>query len=160
MLRTLLFYILLFTTVFLEAQSLERTVVGSTGGTMSAGGTIMGFTVGETLVGMVSNTNTIDQGFWAGKGIVVIPLSTSESPLEIVVYPNPVVEELSIFTGENRVYGIQLFAVNAQQVMTQKVAADKIDHKIDMSHLTKGVYILQLFLEGESELLEFKIIKN
>lgn len=158
--KPLLTYILVFAVSLLNAQSVDKVVFGSAGRPMESSDISVNFTMGEPIVGLVANNETIDQGFWASSGILVIPLVVSEKPIEIVVYPNPVVEELTIYTGENKVLGIQLFAVNAQRVLVQKVDAPQLEHKIDMSYLTRGVYILQLFLEGNKELQEFKIIKN
>jgi len=144
----------------LGAQSLEKTVFSPAGQPTQNSGISINFTIGEPIVGLISDKETIGQGFWAGKGILVIPLSITESPSRIVVYPNPVVEELTVFTGDEKILGLQLFAVNAQRVLVQKVDAPQLEHKIDMSHLTKGVYVLQLYVGGNKELQEFKIIKN
>ncbi len=160
MMKLLLTYILVFTVSFLGAQSLDKVVLGSAGEPIENTEVKVNFTIGEPIVGLVTNYETIDQGFWASSGILVIPLTVSEQTIDIVVYPNPVVEELTIYAGENKVLGMQLFAVNAKRVLVQKVDAPQLEHKIDMSYLTRGVYILQLFLEGNKELQEFKIIKN
>ncbi len=157
----LLFLCTLFCVVIgMNAQSITKDIISNGGETLDGTSGIINFTVGEPIVGLVSSSESIDQGFWAGSGILVIPLTIGENPIEIIVYPNPVIEELTVFTGDNKVIGIQIFAVNAQRVLNQKVDASLLEHKIDMSYMTQGVYILQLFLKGENELQEYKIIKN
>ena len=143
-----------------SAQSISKDIYASAGESLGGTSATINFTVGEPVVGLVSSSESIDQGFWSSSGILVIPLTVNQSPIEIVVYPNPVIEELTISAGHTKVLGIQLFAVNAQRVLVQRVDATQLDHKIDMSYLTRGVYILQLFLEGHDELREYKIIKN
>ncbi|WP_209400846.1 T9SS type A sorting domain-containing protein [Pseudozobellia sp. WGM2] len=144
----------------LFAQSIDKSIISSAGGLLVSADISMGFTIGESAVGYLLNNNSVDQGFWAGKGILVIPLSIEEEHIDIVVYPNPVVEELTVFSGNSEVLAIQLFSVNAQRVFIQTSNASEVEHIIDMSYLTKGVYILQLLIKGKGELKEYKIIKN
>ena len=157
--KLLLFFLILNTT-FSFAQSIERSVISNVGGVMSNTDISVSFTVGEPVVGLIADANSVDQGFWAGKGILVIPLSPSEEPSDILVYPNPVVEEVTVFTSENKVVGIELFAVNGQRVFSQKIEENKLEYKIDMAYMAKGVYVLKLFLEGNSETNVYKLIKE
>ncbi|CAZ95961.1 T9SS type A sorting domain-containing protein [Zobellia galactanivorans] len=142
------------------AQSIERSVISNVGGTMATSTMSVSFTIGEPAVGLLMETNSVDQGFWAGKGIWVMPMTPGEEPLDILVYPNPVVEEVTVFTGRNEVYGIELFAVNGQQVFTQKIDELELEYKVDMAYMAKGVYVLKLYLEGRSETKEYKLIKE
>ena len=157
--KLLLFFLILNTT-FSFAQSIERSVISNVGGVMSNTDISVSFTVGEPVVGLIADANSVDQGFWAGKGILIIPLSPDEEPSDILVYPNPVVEEVTVFTSENKVVGIELFAVNGQRVFSQKIEENKLEYKIDMAYMAKGVYILKLFLEGNSETNVYKLIKE
>lgn len=60
----LCFYIVLS----VDAQSLGRQVVGSTGTTLTNGAVTVNFTVGETIVGSISDgTTVLSQGFHQGK---------------------------------------------------------------------------------------------
>ncbi|CAM4129710.1 T9SS type A sorting domain-containing protein [Zobellia nedashkovskayae] len=157
--KLLLFFLILNTT-FSFAQSIERSVISNVGGVMSNTDISVSFTVGEPVVGLIADANSVDQGFWAGKGILIIPLSPGEEPSDILVYPNPVVEEVTVFTSENKVVGIELFAVNGQRVFSQKIEENKLEYKIDMAYMAKGVYVLKLFLEGNSETNVYKLIKE
>ncbi|MBU2948110.1 T9SS type A sorting domain-containing protein [Zobellia uliginosa] len=158
--KKLLFFYLIINSTFSSAQSLERSVISNVGGTMTGTDLTVSFTVGEPIVGLVVNDNSVDQGFWAGKGILVIPLSLEEEPSNILVYPNPVVEEVTVFTDQNKVLGIELFAMNGQRVLSQRVDEAKLEYNIDMAYMAKGVYVLKLYLENNSETKEFKLIKE
>ncbi|MEP3208274.1 MAG: T9SS type A sorting domain-containing protein [Maribacter sp.] len=152
-------YVLILTTATLSAQSIDKTVVASAGSTMSVSELTIGYTIGESIVGFTTNENTIDQGFWAGS--LQVENITEQKDLDgIVVYPNPVVNELSIFTDKNEVYGITLFAVDGSGVLKQTVEPTRLEHKIDLSYLSRGVYILRLFIKGDTEEKLFKIIKK
>ncbi|MUH37277.1 T9SS C-terminal target domain-containing protein [Zobellia amurskyensis] len=158
--RKLLLFFLSVSATFSFAQSIERSVVSNVGGTMTGADISVSFTIGEPIVGLVAENNSVDQGFWAGKGILVIPLSPGEEPSSILVYPNPVIEEVTVFTGQNKVFGIELFAVNGQRILNQKVEASQLEYKIDMAYMAKGVYVLKLYLEGNTESKAYKLIKE
>ena len=157
--KLLLFFLILNAT-FSFAQSIERSVISNVGGVMSNTDISVSFTIGESIVGLIVDDNSVDQGFWAGKGILVIPLSPEEEPSNILVYPNPVVEEVTVFVSRNKVVGIELFAVNGQRTHSQKIEENKLEYKIDMAYMAKGVYVLKLFLEGNSETKAYKLIKE
>ena len=158
--KKLLFFFLILTATFSFAQSIERSVISNVGGVMNNADISVSFTIGEPVVGLIADDNSVDQGFWAGKGILVIPLSPGEEPSDILVYPNPVVEEVTVFVSQNKVVGIELFAVNGQRVLSQKVEENKLEYKIDMAYMAKGVYVLKLFLEGNFETNVYKLIKE
>jgi len=152
-------YFLFLTATTLSAQSIDKTVVASAGSTMSVSELTIGYTIGESIVGFTANENAIDQGFWAGSLQVVA--ITAEKQLDgIVVYPNPVMRELSIFTNNNEINAIDLFGLDGRRVLKQTVETSPLEHKIDLGSLSKGVYVLRLFIKDESEAKLFKIIKK
>jgi len=152
-------YFLFLTAVTLSAQSMDKTVMASAGSSMSVAVFTIGYTIGEPIVGMASNESSIHQGFWAGS-LQVVAL-TSEKKLDgIVVYPNPVMDELTIFTNSNEINAIDLFGIDGRRVLKQTVETSKLEHNINLSSLSKGVYVLRLFIKDESESKLFKIIKK
>ncbi|CAM3406498.1 T9SS type A sorting domain-containing protein [Zobellia roscoffensis] len=156
----LLFFFLTVSATFSFAQSIDRSVISNVGGTMASADVSVSFTIGEPIVGLVVNDDSVDQGFWAGRGILVIPLSPGEEPSDILVYPNPVIEEVTVFTSQNKVFGIELFSVNGQRVISQQIENTQLEYKIDMAYMAKGVYVLKLYLENNSETKEYKLIKE
>ncbi|WP_276168479.1 T9SS type A sorting domain-containing protein [Zobellia alginiliquefaciens] len=156
----LLLFFLTVSATFSFAQSIDRSVVSNVGGTMASAEVSVSFTIGEPIVGLVVNDDSVDQGFWAGRGILVIPLSPGEEPSDILVYPNPVIEEVTVFTSQNKVFGIELFSVNGQRVISQQIENTQLEYKIDMAYMAKGLYVLKLYLENNSETKEYKLIKE
>lgn len=157
--KLLLTYFLILTVATLSGQSMDKTVIASAGGTIAVSGVTVGYTIGETLVGFVSGENSIDQGFWAGS-LQVEAISAEKELDGIVVYPNPVESELTIFTNNNEVFGITVFGVNGQRVYKETVENTQLEHTIDLSYLSKGMYVLRLFIKDDSEEKLFKIIKK
>jgi len=157
--KSLLTYVFIFTTVCLSAQTIDKTVVASAGSTLAESDLTISYTIGEPLVGFVTNESSVDQGFWAGS-LGVVPISAEKELEGIKIFPNPVEEELKIFTNNNPVYAITLYAVDGKRTLKKKVDAALIEHKINLSHLSKGMYVLRLFVEGTDEAKLFKVIKK
>ena len=151
--------LLLFTTACLNAQSVDRNVAATSGNMLANVSATINFTIGEPIVGFISNETSIDQGFWAGS-LFVEPLTEEENLGDILVYPNPVKDMLTLFTANKEINGIDLFSVNGQRVLKQLVDTQQLEHQIDMSHITRGVYVLRLFMKEDQEEKLFKIIKN
>ena len=159
MIKQLLATLLLCCTTSICAQAVSKHVVASAGSFKTTSEITISYTIGETVVGKISNENSIDQGFWAGS--IQVENITEQKDLDgIVVYPNPVVDELTIFTDNNELFGITLFAVDGRKVLTQTVEDTQLEHRIELSHLSKGVYVLRLLMKENPQAKMFKIIKN
>jgi hypothetical protein len=159
MMRSILTFYLLLITAAVNAQSMEKTIMASAGNHLINSENSISFTIGEPLIGMVHNDASINQGFWAGS--LVVELITEVKDLNgIKVFPNPMVDELNIFTDSNKLYGITLFGVDGKRALKQKVDTSLLEYKINLSYLSKGVYVLRLFIEGSQEEKLFKIIKQ
>ncbi len=159
MMKSLLTYILAFSGALLSAQSINKIVIASSGSEMSTSEITICNTIGEPIVGMAKAENSIDQGFWAGS-LQVEPITAEKDLDGIKVYPNPVESDLTIFTDNNEIFGIIVFGVDGQRVYKQTVEYTQLEHTIDLSYLSKGVYVLRLFIRDNTEAKLFKIIKK
>ncbi len=157
--KLLLKYLFLFITTYLSAQTMAKNTVSNAGLEMSNPEHTINFTIGEPIIGIISNSESIDQGFWAGS-LFVEPITIEKELGGIVIYPNPMIHELNIQTNNNAVFGITMFAVNGKMALKQKVESTLLEHKIDVSHLAKGMYVLRLSIENEKEEKLFKVIKR
>ncbi|WP_373516865.1 T9SS type A sorting domain-containing protein [Pricia sp.] len=160
MMKLLPIYLFLFhLTIGLNAQSIGKTVVSSGGMALYGYGIAIGFTIGEPIVGPISNGTSLDQGFWAGS-LYVAAIVPEKDLGGIKVYPNPVDNVLTVFTNDKEILGMALFAINGQRVLIQKVDTQQLHHEIDLSYINKGTYVLQFYVLGEHKEKLFKIIKN
>jgi len=159
MIKLLLTIILCSSAAFLSAQSMEKAVTASAGRTMAVSEISIDFTIGEPIVGLISNESSIDQGFWAGS-LQVEHITEQKDLGGIVVYPNPVINELTIFTDQMELFGITLFGLDGRRVLKHPVERNQLEHTLDLSYLSKGVYVLRLYMNDEGEEKLFKIIKK
>ncbi|WP_430426720.1 T9SS type A sorting domain-containing protein [Maribacter litoralis] len=158
--RQLLLYTCLFYSICSIAQSIDRSVVASQGNTLGNADISVGFTVGEPLVGLIAGDGAVDQGFWTGYSLLIIPLSLEEDDIEILVYPNPVTESVTVTSPESSIDGMELFAINGQKVSSQFFDTGNTENEIDMTTHANGVYVLRLYVAERTEIKEYKLIKK
>lgn len=158
--RQLLLYTCLFYSICSIAQSIDRSVVASQGNTLGNADISVGFTVGEPLVGLIAGDGAVDQGFWTGYDLLIIPLSLEEDNIEILVYPNPVTESVTVTSPESSIDGMELFAINGQKVSSQFFDTGNTENEIDMTTHANGVYVLRLYVAERTEIKEYKLIKK
>ncbi|MEM6722296.1 MAG: choice-of-anchor L domain-containing protein [Bacteroidota bacterium] len=71
-------------------------------------------------------------------------LSTPESKLDaVVVYPNPVVDELTIDTADITINSMQLYNISGQLIHTEAKSNHGVT-TVDFSTLERGIYFLQI----------------
>ena len=72
-----------------------------------------------------------------------------------LVYPNPAVGEVSVYTGQYGKYNrLRLFDLNGRLVLQKQITGPQMN--LDVSRLPEGVYMLQL---GTAEKAEMQVEK-
>ncbi|MRH99612.1 T9SS type A sorting domain-containing protein [Kriegella sp. EG-1] len=150
-------FLLISTSV--NAQSLEKSITANAGISFTESNSALAFTIGEPIIGAISEKESIQQGFWAG-GLFVENITTEDDLAGISVYPNPVANVLTVYTNHKKVYGVTLFSVSGQRVLIQNITSEQLEHHLDVNHLAKGVYVLHLYVEGYNNGKLFKILKE
>lgn len=94
--RKALIMALTFGPLSIFAQSAERQVIASTGGTASAANVQISYTVGETVIAAGSASNIIiTQGFQQSD-MEVVGMEELNNGLSVNVYPNPATDNVTI----------------------------------------------------------------
>ena len=130
----------------IEAQSISKQVIGSSGMALTNNTTSINFTVGEVIIGEVENEITLHQGFWA-KLVVNETLGNQilkNSTENVAIFPNPVINQLqvkyNIQNAEN--YNLTLYDVNGKQIFNIKPINHGKKALINVRHLSQGIYCL------------------
>ena len=142
------------------AQSLERRVIGSAGGTSTTAAAIITWNVGEAVVNTLSAASVIlTQGFEQPP----IPSSSVKSVSvnsNIMVYPNPTSGVLNISIKNSlstEVYKAEVRDIAGKLIMAQNnLELSKGIATLDMGHVSDGCYFLQLSTENRN-MTTFKI---
>ena len=155
---TLLLFTFLFICFYAGAQSVSRQVLSNAGNPIATTGMSINFTLGEPIVGLVSNENEgLDQGFWAG----YLFLEMEETALQdLVLFPIPVRDILHIVPGDTQVFGFQLYSMLGQQLLSRVFEGNDSEIQVDLSTMANATYLAKVFVQGETTARDFKIIKH
>jgi hypothetical protein len=145
---------LLFSTVNCFSQSLERTVIGSAGTTLTTPQVNLEFTVGEIAVSEISNgTTSLGQGFHQGNLAQVLGVPEQEL-LNLKFYPNPATD-FFIIEGIEKESTISIYDINGKLVLNLDNFSGG---KIDVSNLTSSTYLILIKNQDGAKII--KLLKK
>lgn len=143
-----------------KSQTANPHVISSAGNTINNGTYSVSWTLGETVIATISNSNyTLTQGFHQSSYTIVDIKDISKQAKDIKVYPNPTTDEINIewenFNQNGSYYTIidmQGKFIDKKEIQTQK-------EKVNMSELATGSYFLKILDKTNSEIKTMKIQK-
>ena len=140
----------------LTAQSLDRSVVSSGGGSVYLASIALDYTIGEPAVGDFStSTVLLTQGFDQGYKKTNVGVEVFDNKQTLRVYPNPAVTTISIESDKN--YSGSVLNAQGQEVM--KATFLKGSSMLNISELAAGVYFLSL-VSSDNIPLNVRWVKN
>jgi hypothetical protein len=137
-----------------NAQRLAPEVINSGAFIYNAGDQYFDMSVGEIAITTIKEgQSVITQGF-----LQPISLFIPCTEFDLVYYPNPVINEVTIIaTGCD----LELDFVEAYDLFGKKVlSGGTIDNKIDLSTIGVGVYLLRAYTNERREIGTIKIVKT
>lgn len=142
-----------FSTV--DAQTLKRQCVASTGSYVSENGTTLQQTIGQPYgtTSYYSNTTRFNPGFLQP----VFRIENIKSSIEATIFPNPTSNQVTIESSiilENVI--IQIVDINGKILLNQKINEFKT-YTVDCSNWSSGVYLISL-ADSKSSLYSSKLI--
>lgn len=155
----LVLQLLLFLSIYTFGQTIQNSVVGSTGASASAGTIKMDYTLGEVVIETFSaGGQTLTQGFHQTALHLVAIENTDYFP-EISIYPNPTSDLVNIDIPANyNSLDISLYDVTGKLIRIFSNASGKVT--LDAAVLATGTYYLQMINTTNDKVKTFKLIKN
>lgn len=140
---------------YVKAQSIERQLIGSAGGNLSAAdNSSINFSTGEPVAGNLAGSGRINQGFQQN-WIALTPVRTPEAEaLEVRVFPNPTPGLIHIECAKPA--EIQLFDQQGRLLLE----AENESGEIDISNYPPGYYSLRVLEKNGPSGKSFKLIKT
>lgn len=164
--QLLLCILVLATVAALPAQTLERSVIGAAGSSLSGATFQVDFTVGEAVVTTVeSGSFVLTQGFQQGN----LDLTGIEAPLLSVdyrLYPNPTTAQvqLDLQAAQPLTLHLQWFDAQGRQVAlpAEKVRLGSQPQSLhyDLRALATGTYLLRLTDDSGREGHTFRVVRT
>ncbi len=152
-------YYLTILMICVASSAGAQKVISANGGTATAAGTVISWTIGEPITTTVSDgTTTLTQGFHQTKLTVTAVNEIQVTGVEIKVYPNPTSDFVTVhFSNVVEKPTYLLFDLSGRLIQQKNI--ESTDEKIDMTEYSGGSYILKLN-SGQQPLQTFKIIKR
>jgi hypothetical protein len=148
-------FVFILPAILSQAQSLERYVISSAGGSYYNGTNLeMDYTAGEVAVTTLSNANnTLTQGFQQPFKLEWVAVEENTvNPSQVFYFPNPVADELTvnIQNAQTGNYQVTLFNILGQLVFNEIISAGfNGNAKLNISciNLSTGNYYIRILHE-------------
>jgi len=154
----LLFVVLIvFRMTGIQAQN----SISTSGKTATGTGGSVDYSIGQVINMTNTGTNgSVSTGVQQPYEIYIVNgLEQTDVTLQIVVYPNPVIDQLTLKIKNNKpsIFSIQLYQADGKLIKSKKMTENKI--VMDVHELIPSTYLLKVIKSGK-EIKIFKIIKK
>ncbi len=140
-------------------MSFAQDVLIAAGGSMSQGGFLVSYSVGQTTQETIEdNDNTVFQGIQFYQSTNTLKVIDFESNLEVSIYPNPTSSILNLKTNQNNELSYNLFNLLGELLISGKNSGNIV--KINIDYLPNAIYLLKVTNDSSNIIKTFKIIKN
>lgn len=148
--KVFIFLFLLLLSLSLSAQQTIRQVIGSVGGSHTAGGTTLSFTVGESQVGShTNNSHSLLKGFQQPIQLIIpqrlgqLPTPTAQHFLLSELYPNPA-NDRAYLHYQAAGATARIVNVKGQVLWTQTLEQEEGILSLPIDNLPEGMYFVTL----------------
>ncbi len=141
--KIIILFVLLIFNLGLGQVQVKKSSLAPAGGSVSAAGNNIVYTVGEVFVQENTvNAQHISEGFIDPSIIHVSGIDNYSKLTGIEVYPNPVNSYLNVQFDVALSYDLYLFDMNGRQLQQYQTGDEVKLQKLDFSKLPAGVYAL------------------
>ena len=148
--------VLCLCSIIIQAQQQE--VISSLGSYMENSSGSIEMTIGECVTKTHITANSIlTQGFHQTNLTTTVIMEIAGLDFEIMAYPNPVMESITLRVEKPHGLLYILYDMNAQILDQRKI--ENIETEIDFGDLAPSDYIIKV-INNDYEVKSFKIVKN
>ncbi|MBO6516031.1 MAG: T9SS type A sorting domain-containing protein [Bacteroidia bacterium] len=139
---------------YTNAQSLDRSVVSTSGGEMSSSSTTLEYTIGETIVGDMSASGTmLTNGFNQAQKEPGVGIENIIARLGLSIYPNPATDRLTIESEEN--LNVSVLDCLGKEVLPVRNVNANTQEVLQVDQLPAGVYFLRIQNENDQTMVKW-----
>ena len=164
--KSLITLIIAMISLSLSAQTIERQVIGSTGGTATGGGIVMTSTLGEVAVSTSSTASIVQtQGYQQAIDSNSVSIAEIENTAKMKLYPNPTTNsaKLEITANFNSATTIAVYSIDGKLISSNSLALTsgiESSIQIDVSNQASGIYMIRIIGEDNSFLETMRLVKQ
>lgn len=138
------------------AQSISKSVIGSSGTMLSTDNLRLSFTVGEPVVGIMTGTsNQLGNGFLSSLDLSVLSIPEKEAESLMEIYPNPASDFFICRQKDSHPMLIRARDTEGKLVLDERI--DSSDRNA-VKYWKQGLYILELTDLTTHKLSSYKIM--
>lgn len=144
---------------WLNAQTISKTIIGSTGKTFSNGNAKISLTIGEPIVGLMTASGVqLGNGFYPSLDLQSLNNNNESSfDNQIIVYPNPTSQSIFISHQTIETFSVEIHDVNGKSLFRATVCKEQ---QINISSYAKGAYFITVTNAENKKYNTYKIIIN
>jgi hypothetical protein len=143
---------------WLNAQTISKTIIGSTGKTFSNGNAKVSLTIGEPVVGLMTASGVqLGNGFYPSLDLQSLNNNEPSFDNQIIVYPNPTSQSIFIYHLTLETFYVEIHDVNGKSLFNATVYKEQ---PINISSYAKGAYFITVANAENKKYNTYKIIKN
>tara|TARA_Y100000385_G_scaffold266804_1_gene302306 strand:- start:87 stop:560 length:474 start_codon:yes stop_codon:yes gene_type:complete len=151
---------LLFFVVGLQAQTISKQVIGPSGATFENGNNKLSYTVGEVVVGAMTDEDgsvQLGNGYYPSLDLSTLNTESPELQLQVKVYPNPVTEAIFITHPTAQFFEVRITDISGKQILQ---TAHQKQQPLSVQTLTTGTYFITVTRKDSKQTNTYKIIKK
>ena len=155
-------YIILFllASFYCSSQSITKQVIGPGGQTFENGNNKLSYTVGEVVVGSMTDedgTYQLGNGYYPSLNLSTLNTETPELQLQLKIFPNPTKEVIYITHPTEQFFEVKITDVSGKQILE---TAHQRQQSLSVETLTTGSYFITVTTKESKQTNTFKIIKQ
>jgi hypothetical protein len=142
----------------LQAQSISKQVIGTSGKSLSISNFKLSYTVGEPVVGlMTAGGNQLGNGYYPALDLQALSVEDNVLDLQLKAYPNPTSQSLYVSHPDITSFEISILDLNGKLLFQGSINKDE---PLDVSNYIQGIYFVKVENKESNKKNTFKIIKK
>ena len=153
------FFILMFLSAGLSAQSVSKQVIAPLGGTISNGNIQLSYTAGEIVIGGMTSEDgsfQLGNGYYPSLNLEVLSIESPTTNLLVKVYPNPTKEVIFITHPSSTSFKVFISDITGKVLLQKEVGKQE---PINIERYPTGTYLINVTTE-DKKTNSYKIIKQ
>ena len=143
-----------------HSQTISKEVIGSGGQTFENGNNKLSYTVGEVVVGAMTDedgTSQLGNGYYPSLDLSTLNTETPELQLQVKVFPNPATEVIYVNHPTEQFFEVAITDVSGKQILQ---TAHQKQQPLSVKTLTTGTYFITVATKESKQSNTYKIIKQ
>ena len=142
------------------SQTISKQVIGPGGQTFENGNNKLSYTVGEVVVGAMTDEDgsvQLGNGYYPSLDLSTLNTESPELQLQVKVFPNPTKEVIYITHPTEQFFDVRITDISGKQILQ---TAYQKQQALSVQRLTTGTYFITVTTKQSKQTNTYKIIKQ